>query len=106
MDRFDEQTVNPIKVNRDKLLQLKLRNFQKLGCPPITQINNLVNQPLHTNPGKRDEQQRGKGLAAHGEKKLITDVAFYEEVIIKFHFLSEIQKEIDAQGAIHKLFGR
>ena len=43
MDRFDEQTVNPIKVNRDKLLQLKLRNYMKLGCPPITQINNLVN---------------------------------------------------------------
>ena len=76
----------------------------KLGSPPIQQINHLVNEPKHTNPGKKDEIQRGKGLADHGEKKLITDVAFYEEVIIKFHFLNEIQNEIDAQGAILKLF--
>ena len=35
------------------------------------------------------------GLRAAGEKKLIVDYAFYEVLITKMYFISEIQLEIN-----------
>ena len=40
---------------------------------------------------------RRGGLFAQGEKKLITDYAFYQEIIIKFHFIKHAQDEIDKE---------
>ena len=45
--------------------------------------------------GKNVKEQRGKGINAQGEKKLITDYAFFEDIIVKMHFIKEVQDDFD-----------
>ena len=35
-----------------------------------------------------------RGLYIKGEKKLVTDYAFYQEIVIKMHFIKEAQDEM------------
>lgn len=52
-------------------------------------------EPLHKYKGRNIEEQRGKGINAQGEKKLIVDYAFFEDIITKLHFIKEVQSDID-----------
>ena len=74
----------------DKLVQLKLRHYLTKGCPPIEEIHDLQMEPLHQYKGRNIEEQRGKGINAQGEKKLIVDYAFFEDIITKLHFIAEV----------------
>lgn len=67
----------------------------KQGGPKIDDLHALVNEPLHEYKGRHVKDQKGKGIGAQGEKKLITDYAFYEDIIVKMHLLRQIQDECD-----------
>ena len=67
----------------------------KQGNPQIEELEQLQNEPLHQYRGKHVKEQKGKGISAQGDKKLITDYAFYEDIIVKLHFLNQIQVERD-----------
>ena len=67
----------------------------KQGNPQIEELEQLQNEPLHQYRGKHIKEQKGKGISAQGDKKLITDYAFYEDIIVKLHFLNQIQVERD-----------
>ena len=71
----------------------------KQGSPAIEDIQELINEPLHQYKGKHIREQKGRGINAQGEKKLITDYAFYEDIIVKLHLLKQIQDDRDQVNA-------
>ena len=101
MPSYDEKAgLNPIRQNYDKLIKLKLQSYLKQGCPPLQEINHLQNESLHIYSSaipknKRKQKTPRNGLLAQGEKKLMTDYAFYQEIVVKFEFIKQAQDEID-----------
>lgn len=100
LPKYDEKVaLNPIREHYDKLVKLKLKSYIKQGCPTLDDIKHLQTQSMHqyrTKPLK-DQQNSRRGLFAQGEKKLITDYAFYQEIVVKFHFIKQAQDEIDKE---------
>lgn len=85
---FDEKTLfNPVRTQLDKILQLKIRNHIRQGCPQIDSLSALQRSCLHSYRGKSVKEQCGRGIKAQGEKKLMTDHAFFEDIIVKMHFI-------------------
>ena len=101
LKKYDEKSgLNPIREHYDKLVKLKLKSYVKQGCPALDEVKHLQTQCLHQYRTKnlRDQSNnRRGGLFAQGEKKLITDYAFYQEIIIKFHFIKQAQDDIDKE---------
>ena len=46
-------------------------------------------------PGPQDFMEQRKLAKASGQKKLITDFAFYEDLNVKLHFLKQVQDDLD-----------
>lgn len=85
---YMQTNYNPFRAHYDLLIQLKLRSYLNQRSPPIREIADIQTESLHFYKGRPAREQL-RGLDVSGPKKLMTDYAFYQDIIIKMHFIKE-----------------
>lgn len=94
LPQFTMQTgYNPLRAHYDLLVHLKLRTFKNNNQPLVAELSELQFDPIHLYKGKQ-ARKKTHGLEVPGSKKLITDYAFYQDIVVKMHYIKEAQDQV------------